>query len=301
VPAGGTASFDWENRTNGDYEWFARAVNNDVTRDSDRQSFSVTGVTVGTLSADLRSKLLDHTLGVAAYTAPANIEFAAYIAGVEVTGGSYARKSMANNSTTWPNAASRAKTNGVEVTFVTASADWGTIDEIRGYNASSGAEMFRHTLVAPQAIANGQALNIEIGAIDITAPAGSMSDAFVHKCLNLAFGAAAYTAEASTQLAYFAGNPQGAGVEITGTGYTRDTNTSNGTTWAAATSGGARSLVDFSVGTAGAADWTTATYFGLYDNAGSGLMMSGALPASRAVANGATETIQAGRIRPSLT
>ena len=61
-----------------------------------------------------------------------------------------------------------------------------------------------------------------------------------------------------------------------------------------------RSLIDFSVGTAGAADWDTADYWALFDAAGTGLMISAALPAARAVANGETETIQAGRVRPKF-
>ncbi|HEY1403849.1 MAG TPA: hypothetical protein VGB05_06965, partial [Pyrinomonadaceae bacterium] len=255
---------------------------------------------MGTLSIDLRNRGANHTLGVAVYTAAATIQFAAFIGGVEVAVTGYARKSMTNNTTTWSAAAARLKTNAVEIEWdIADGAAWGLVDEIRGYNGSSGEEMFRHSLAAPQQIDEDDALYIAVGALDITAAAGAMTDVYVHKFLDLAFGGVAYPAEASTQFAYFNGNPAAAGAEVTGTGYVRDTNTSNSTTWVTASGGQVVSGIDFGLGTAGS-NWTAANYFALFNAAGTGLMLSAALSPARSVLTGETETIQAGRIRVQL-
>jgi hypothetical protein len=254
---------------------------------------------MGTVSAPLRNRLIDHMLGVAAYTPPANIQLAAFVAGVEVSGNGYTRLVVANNGTTWAAAASRLKTNAIRLAFATASGSWGAVDEIRGYNASTGEEMFADALASAQAVTADKILVLVPGAVDITAGAGSLTNTYAHALLNLAFGATAYTAEASLQAAYFNGDPQGAGVETSGTGYARHVATSNGTTWSAASSGYARNLVPFSLGTA-AANWTAATYLALFNAAGSALVLSAALPEARNVLTGETEVIQATRVRPQL-
>lgn len=256
---------------------------------------------MGSLSTALLNRGLDHILGVAAYTAPATIELRAYLSGgVEVSGGGYALLEPDNDGTTWSAAASREKANAINLDFVTATgAAWGLVAEIRGFNPDTAEEMFRHTLETPQQIDDGDTLRIAAGALTITAPAGAVSDDVVHSLLDLIFGASAYTAETDVEFAYYDGDPQGAGVEITGTGYARDVLTNNGTTWSAAASGVSRNLIDVSVGTAGAGDWDEATHWALFDAAGTGLIMSAQLPVARTVANGDTETIQIGRIRPT--
>ena len=47
----------------------------------------------------------------------------------EVSGGSYARVSFTDNSTTWPAAASRQKKNGIAFTFPSPTADWTGVGE----------------------------------------------------------------------------------------------------------------------------------------------------------------------------
>lgn len=51
--------------------------------------------------------------------------------GTEVSGGSYARVSMTNNTTNWPNATSPGgvgtKSNGVDIVFPPSSGSWGTV------------------------------------------------------------------------------------------------------------------------------------------------------------------------------
>lgn len=254
---------------------------------------------MGTLSTELRNRLINHALGVATYTPPATISLAAFVAGVEVSGNGYTRLVVANNGTTWSAAASRLKTNAIRLEFAAATGAWGSVDEIRGYNTSTGEEMFADALASAIAVPSGNALVLAAGAIDIVAASGGLTNTYMHSLLNLAFGATAYTAETSLRIAYFNGDPQVAGVETSGTGYARAAPNNNGTTWAAAASGYARNQIAFSLGTAGA-DWTAATYLAIFNAAGSGLMLSAPLPETRMVLSGETEVIQATRVRPQL-
>jgi hypothetical protein len=62
----------------------------------------------------------------------------------EVSGGSYARKLMTNNSTNFPAASSGSKSNGVAITFATPTADWGEVVGFGVYDASSGGNLLCH-------------------------------------------------------------------------------------------------------------------------------------------------------------
>ncbi|MCW5550449.1 MAG: hypothetical protein KIT44_15925 [Opitutaceae bacterium] len=87
----------------------------------------------------LANAMLDHVHGGGNYTRPATIYLAALKAGdVEVTGGSYARLAVTNNSTNFPAAVNRAKANGAVLAFAQATADWGLIVAIAAYDAASG-------------------------------------------------------------------------------------------------------------------------------------------------------------------
>lgn len=257
---------------------------------------------MGTLSTYTLNGALEHVLGVSTFPPAVTHYLAAFVAGTEVTGGAYARKAVTNNTTNWPNAAARVKSLGVEQSFVTAAgANWGAVDEIRIYDASSGGnELARDALASSVTIDDGETLVIEAGAIDITAAAGALSDDLAEAILDHVFGSVDITPEATVQFAYFDGDPQGAGVEITGTSYARIVHDNDGVTWSTAASGVVRNLINFAFPTAGAADWDTADYWALFNAAGTGLMFSAALPAARAVGNGETETIAANRIRPTF-
>jgi hypothetical protein len=82
----------------------------------------------------LEDELLDHVLSAATYTPPANVFLALFTVapsdsggGTEVTGGSYARKSVANNATNFPAASAGSKNLAVSQSFVTPTAPWGTV------------------------------------------------------------------------------------------------------------------------------------------------------------------------------
>jgi hypothetical protein len=83
----------------------------------------------------LENLLLDEVLGGVNYSPATNVSIALYTVspgdpggGTEVTGGAYARVTQANNLTNWPAAAAGSKSNGVAITFPTATASWGTVE-----------------------------------------------------------------------------------------------------------------------------------------------------------------------------
>ena len=103
----------------------------------------------GWVSDYLKGKLLDHALGNTAYTAPSTVYLALYTVaptsaggGTEVTGGSYARIAVTNNTTNFPDASGTStKTKGLHVQqdfSPLPSAIWGTVVAMTLMDASSG-------------------------------------------------------------------------------------------------------------------------------------------------------------------
>ena len=83
--------------------------------------------------------------------------------GTEVSGGSYARKSVAFT------VSGNLATNSAAVEFDVATADWGTITDIAVFDAVSGGNMIAYaTLTASKTIANGDVLRIPLNDLDIT-------------------------------------------------------------------------------------------------------------------------------------
>ena len=83
--------------------------------------------------------------------------------GTEVSGGSYARKSVAFT------VSGNLATNSAAVEFDVATADWGTITDIAVFDAVSGGNMIAYaTLTASKTIANGDVLRIPLNELDIT-------------------------------------------------------------------------------------------------------------------------------------
>jgi len=83
----------------------------------------------------LINAVLNEAFGAVAYSAPANLfiglsttPIAAAGTGItEPSGGSYARVSVANNTTNWATVSNQTKRNSTAITFPTATANWGTI------------------------------------------------------------------------------------------------------------------------------------------------------------------------------
>lgn len=130
----------------------------------------------GSFSDYLELEVLDHVFGAAAYSAPATLYFALFTAapddtggGTEATGGSYARKSVTNNATNFPAAAAGAKSNGTAITFVTATAPWGTILAMAVFDDPSAGNMLAWcTLTENKVVGTGDIFTIAVGDFDLT-------------------------------------------------------------------------------------------------------------------------------------
>ncbi len=61
--------------------------------------------------------------------------------GTEVSGGSYARVSVTNNTSNFPAASSQSSSNANVITFTTASANWGTITAVGVFDASTSGNL----------------------------------------------------------------------------------------------------------------------------------------------------------------
>ena len=121
--------------------------------------------------------MLDEALGGTGYTPAATVYLGLYTVaptaaagdGTEVTGGSYARKAVTNNTTNWPAAAAGVKSNGVAQAFATATADWGTVVAATIMDAVSGGnKLYFGTLTTSKTVQNGDTAQFNIGALQVT-------------------------------------------------------------------------------------------------------------------------------------
>lgn len=89
--------------------------------------------------------------------------------GTEVSGGSYARKAVTNNSTNFPAASAGVKSLAVAQTFVTPTGSWGTVTHFALFDASTAGNMLGWAaLSSSQTIASGNTVSVASGAITIT-------------------------------------------------------------------------------------------------------------------------------------
>lgn len=127
----------------------------------------------------LEGKILDHTFGLATFTAPANLYVALYTAapsdsggGTEVTIGSnaYARVQVTNSSSTWTRS-SNVVSNSITVTFPAPTpSGWGTITHFTFMDASSaGNQIGWGALAVSRSTSVGVALAFAVGDLTVTA------------------------------------------------------------------------------------------------------------------------------------
>jgi len=126
------------------------------------------------MSDYLENKLTDHIFRGQSFSAPANVYFALFTAapsdsggGTEVSGGSYARVTMATSLANWAGTQSAGSTtassgtggassNNGAITFPTPSANWGTITHFGIFDASSAGNLLFHgALTASKTVNNG--------------------------------------------------------------------------------------------------------------------------------------------------
>lgn len=128
------------------------------------------------MSDYLENKLIDALLRGQSYTMPTNVYVALATAsgsdsacGTEVSGGSYARVTVASSTTNWAGTQSTGSTaassgtggttsNNGTITFPSPTANWGTIVEVCVFDAStSGNLLFRTALTVSKTVNNGDA------------------------------------------------------------------------------------------------------------------------------------------------
>ena len=118
----------------------------------------------------LETNVLGHVFGGSAYTAPATLYLALFTSnpdedgsGTEVTGGGYARQTVA--FTVSGNTAS----NTAAVEYATATASFGTVSHVGVYDAlTSGNLMAYAALTSSKAIDIGDVFRVPTGDLDIT-------------------------------------------------------------------------------------------------------------------------------------
>jgi hypothetical protein len=119
----------------------------------------------------MENKIIDHMLRNQSYTPPATVYVALFTTapsdaggGTEVSGGSYARQPVALAA-----ASGGASENSADITFPTATANWGTITHLALMDALTGGNMLMHSpLDESKTINNGDTFKINAGALDVT-------------------------------------------------------------------------------------------------------------------------------------
>ena len=118
----------------------------------------------------LETEVLDHVFGGNAYTAPSTLYVALFTTdntdtggGTEVSGGAYARQSVA--FTVSGNTAS----NSADVEFPTATANYGTVVAVAVMDASTGGNQLAYAgLSSDKTIETGDVFRVPAGDLDIT-------------------------------------------------------------------------------------------------------------------------------------
>lgn len=123
------------------------------------------------MSNYLENALVNATLRNTSYTSPATVYVALFTtdptdaaSGTEVTGGSYARTSVAFAAPSNGAAASSA-----DCTFPTCTSTWGTVSHIGIFDASTAGNLLYHTpLDTSKTIETGDIFKIASGSLTVT-------------------------------------------------------------------------------------------------------------------------------------
>lgn len=118
----------------------------------------------------LETKVLDHVFANTAYTAPSTLYVALFTAapsdsggGTEVSGGSYARQTIAFTTS------GDTTSNNAAIEFPTATANYGTVTHVGVYDASSAGNLMAWAaLTSSKTIETGDVFRIPSGDLDIT-------------------------------------------------------------------------------------------------------------------------------------
>tara|TARA_R110000803_G_scaffold53061_1_gene108957 strand:+ start:618 stop:998 length:381 start_codon:yes stop_codon:yes gene_type:complete len=118
----------------------------------------------------LETKVLGHVFGATAYTAAGTLYLALFTSnpaedgsGTEVTGGAYARQSVAFT------VAGNNASNTSAVEYATATAGYGTVSHVGVYDAATSGNLLAYAaLTSSKAIDTGDVFRVPTGDLDIT-------------------------------------------------------------------------------------------------------------------------------------
>ena len=118
----------------------------------------------------LETEVLDHVFGGNAYTAPTTLYLALFTSdntdsggGTEVSGGAYARQSVAFT------VSGNTATTSADVEFPTATANYGTVVAVAVMDASTGGNQLAYAgLSSDKTIETGDVFRVPAGDLDIT-------------------------------------------------------------------------------------------------------------------------------------
>ena len=124
------------------------------------------------MSNYLENALLNGTLNATTYTAPTTIYVSLWTSnpgddasGAEVSGGSYARKTVTFDTAT---GTTGLVATDADITFPTTTAGWGTVGWIGINDALSGGNLLYHTaLDLPKTIDSGDIFKITTGNLTV--------------------------------------------------------------------------------------------------------------------------------------
>lgn len=123
------------------------------------------------MSNYLENALINATLRNTTYTSPAAVYVALFTTdptdagtGTEVTGGSYARQAA-----TFTSPSNGSSTLAADVTFPTATGNWGTVTHFGIYDASTTGNLLYHgALNNSKNIQTGDILRIQVNNLTVT-------------------------------------------------------------------------------------------------------------------------------------
>ena len=228
---------------------------------------------MGSISDYLENELLDHVMGVGAYTPPSTVYIGLSTADptddasglAEPSGNNYARESLSFNA-----AASRKVENASQITFNQASGAWGTITHYALFDALSGGNMLAHgSLSTPKEVVSGNTPSIAAQEVDVEFSSGEISNYLALALLDFAFRNVSYsqpTIYAGLATANLADDTTGSTVtEVSGNNYSRKAHSA----WSAA-SGGATDNTGAVTFDTPSGSWGTVTAAFLADAASAG-------------------------------
>lgn len=118
----------------------------------------------------LENAVLNHVFRNTALSAPATVYLALFTAapsdaggGTEVTGGGYARQSIAFGAP-----AGGVITNSAAKTFTASGAAYGTVTHIGIFDASTGGNMLAWSPITSAVVGDGDSITFAIGAVQLT-------------------------------------------------------------------------------------------------------------------------------------